>query len=832
MIKKSTSPAAKPPPPPPPPPPPRDSSSLLATSKEPKTQSLLQRGQPAARLSQAASPSALAPSRDVSSFTSAVKAQPRSSAAQRLSLDGGAGLAPPPLLPKDTETLRVNPSIGLPLPVRASTPSAASQGAQPASGASAPTAGAAPDTHAARAPEAAARAEELNDQVENAEDYDDLRQAAEEIAQEFESNPDPAYQQELAETLGPALRRLGELSSLTDPETGEGTAIPEALARATAAVSPEVASTLAEDFVEGNGDQPLSGPFLRVLESTEAGPLAEALQGAFQEAGNTRAVEDITAARERGGYLSEASGQVQGAQRALDDAQAEVAALEEQLSAELAAAGPALTDEQRQAYVERFRSDNATAYERVDEAAAELAEALRNPELAQAVQDSPAVAESVLQGYQSLASTSEAAAVVEWGGQVFADPESPLYQALAAADPGFAERFGNEVLPTAVENAASGLLANADFNPAQAADQLTELLTPLRNARGLANSALALSTADWDSFLGGLRGAAQGNTDPLQSLLNKWNAEGGVGGARQALAVTGLLFGIAGAGSAAANGDLAAFAGSVASALPNGAQLLSYALGRLGNAAQAASLAGGAAATAAAGALARSVPVLSVIDSSIASIRDIGELAQDPSWGRAVSALGTFASAAGSVISLIGATGPVGGVVAAVGGVISVVGGILEAREVRQETQRNIRERLEAIGFDEDLAETLSQASPVATRQLEEYGLTAQDIQRAAEDSPALLTSSSAARSSTELGQAYGLDPSQLLSLAEAAHESGVNMNQLTGRVITKAIERVNGQISTPEQRERYHEEIRELLERHYPELAALAQQLSEEASG
>lgn len=643
---------------------------------------------------------------------------------------------------------------------------------------------------------------------------------------------DTAFFQELTRSVAPLLQGFGEeLAGEFNPGSDEqvATALTSLIHTANQYGGPQagqaVADTLVQGFQEAGGSELSSGwteallagaaastqsPQELVRPSSFGSGALETLAGALERAGATRSSSILLQPEAASGFVAQ---DLQAAQAQLTQALGGVAELEDMLGQQLALVGAGLTEVQRQEYIETFRAEHQQEYAAVRQAEQQLLELLQAPETQAAVVDNPQVARSVLDGYQSLAGGSAAPEVLEWAGELFSEPNSELYRAFQAARPGFAETFGDEVLPRAIEAASGELLVREGLQGGDVLDRFDELLGPLRNARTLASTELGLLTADWEQLSIALR--TPGGPSALTRLLDSWGDASGLGPLRQSLATAGLVFSIGGAADAIADGDLYSLTTDLLSAGSGGAQLVANALGRLGQTGQAAAAVGGTAASTAATFLARGAPVLSALSSALSGGRSAAEFFDERTASSALSALGSFTSAAGALLPLF-TTGPVGGILAAVGGAISLSAQLVESIERRDQALEDAAALLaELDSVPRELVERLVLSD--ALGQLPQLGFSAESIQHLLQENPRLYAtdrSDDAERGLFTAFQALGLTtPGQYQHLLD---HGGLELGEEILRQYQIAIQNTP---LTSEQQQSAWAQVRGWLQQSHPEL-------------
>ncbi|MCC6337386.1 MAG: hypothetical protein IT380_25740 [Myxococcales bacterium] len=428
---------------------------------------------------------------------------------------------------------------------------------------------------------------------------------------------------------------------------------------------------------------------------------------------------------------------------------------EQRLAQELAAMGPALTDDQRSKFIQAFRSDpaNAEAYGREAAAAKALADHLsaNKAALLDAATRDPRARQELYDTLKALADSGQGKTALEFAVEIQRDPSSPLGQAFASYT-----SFDDEITMKALPGAAAQLLAEG-ADPQSALAQIKALVAPLSSAWKVKIGATDLGKA-WTA----IEEAALGKYEGLATLAREWD---GKPGPMKLLSALGVAFGAAGATNQLAQGNYLAALKGFASAGQGGLELLAGATKSLADAGKLAQF--GEQGLRFASFAERLAPGLGVVASATAFVLDLQAATRDGgNLGYAVAALGDALGVLGSAMEVFPLTAPAGVLVSGIGAIISGVGGlvglIIDGNELKDEQRRF----LEAAGVPEPMRSTLLEADREQVEQLRQLGLTPEQIQQLATNYPQLVQSS------------HGFGP-QLSSLLELKPRLGLTGDQL-----------------------------------------------------
>lgn len=478
----------------------------------------------------------------------------------------------------------------------------------------------------------------------------------------------------------------------------------------------------------------------------------------------------------------DAVGALEEATDTYESAQEAAKAKDEELARQLAAFGPALTEQQVADYVAAFRAhpDNAEAYQALEAAAAELAEVVRTqgPALENAAITRPEDAEALAHSLELLAGSSQAQVAVELGARALADPSSPLGQALGAV-PDFEQRVMEQGIP----NAASQILAEA-ATPEAAFAELQRLLGPLAPVAGGAVG----GRTDIKDALEAIRLASQGDYSRLEQLARNFEQSSPL---LRGLSAAGVVFGAVGAVNAGRDGDYLKMLQGLASSGESGLKLVAAATRSLTDAGKLAQFGVDAAETARFASFATKLaPALGLVANATAFAIHLNELQDDPNAGEVVALLGDSLGVLGSAMELFPPTAPVGLLVSGIGAVVTALGEGLSWLLERHEFTAQQREFLAAAGISEALLDTLVNAEEERVHELvTELGMTPAQVQQLATDYPWLLTEGSGnglnLDSFVRMSQAYGLSGTEVFDMLRGIGEGAEDPAHVLSVVLT-----------------------------------------------
>ena len=420
-----------------------------------------------------------------------------------------------------------------------------------------------------------------------------------------------------------------------------------------------------------------------------------------------------------------ATDEVAKAQKAYNDADKDVKEKEERLAKELADFGPALTDEQRAAYIKAFKEDpkHKEAFQKQAKAAEALGEVLsKNREtLERAAVSDPRARQQLYDSLKAVASSETPKAALEFYKDISADPNSTLGQAFAQY-----KDIDKEILQPAVSGAAGQLMAENGGDPKKAFAELEKLVGPILEAKekyltpgSEAKAGLKETKEAWAA----LSEAAKGNYSHLNKLAEDWKKVGEVNGLAKGLASASLVFAAAGVVGDAKGGldefqkgEYVKAIESFAKAGEKGLEIVAGATKALADAGKLAQY--GNKALKFADFAARLAPGLGLIANSAAFVDHLSDAAKTKNAGYAVAALGDAIGVLGSAVELVPGGQPVGAVFSGIGTVISaggeIFGNFLEKKAFEDEQKRF----LEAAGVPADLRQKLFEANGDRVREL------------------------------------------------------------------------------------------------------------------
>lgn len=411
---------------------------------------------------------------------------------------------------------------------------------------------------------------------------------------------------------------------------------------------------------------------------------------------------------------------------ACEGAKASLAELDAQLARQLEHYGPAMTQEQQQAFIQAFQAEHPE-YEQLQQAQVQLEAYLsaNSASLREAALTDPAAARELAAAMQAVAGTENQASVE----RMLEDPE--LAQALL--DAVGVESFRTNLLTPATERLTADALAaiNGGNPDPSALDRVGEILSTVGTLPQLAGEAREARAAIGDMS------AALRLRDPQARLARLGEIGRGLGDDAGGLVsvLKGLNFGLgvltavegfaAGDRDRALQGFLAA--GQNLDGLAYGIDLLSKSFGRLAGLAQG---------------VARVAPVLSALANGIDFLVKAGQI---NSPATATQAFGSLLACAGAVCMLFPPAAVVGAAFTAVGTASGVLGGLMQGHEISQRNQAFDAEAQALLAgmqppMDAHLLRALAGMDGQAIRALAERGgFTPADFQMVANQFPAFM---------------------------------------------------------------------------------------------
>ncbi|MFP2934236.1 hypothetical protein ACLESO_55780, partial [Pyxidicoccus sp. 3LG] len=396
-----------------------------------------------------------------------------------------------------------------------------------------------------------------------------------------------------------------------------------------------------------------------------------------------------------------------------------------------AAFGPALTEEQRAAYIQAFQQhpDNKRIYDELNAATDNLAgvierneTALLNAAITRPDRDGRAVNEALKQ----LADTPRAKLALEVAGRIVAEPGSVLAQTFKS----FPD-FETEVVQAAIPNAAVDILSELD-NPEDGLQQLQALLEPFK----IAFADTAGGAGDIAEGMALIREATTGNAGALQALADGMDDSGWM----KSLGIAGVAFAGMAAINAGREGDFGTMLKELATFSGGGLDLAKEATEALAKAGKFARFGGEAGAARFASFATRLAPVLGLVASATSAGLRLGDLRDDPDAGKVLALMGDVLGVLGAAVELVPGGQPVGALVSGIAACITALGEGLSWLLERGEFEAQRREFLEMAGVRDPLLQTLLDADGEIVRNLvNDLELTPEQVQRLALQCPWLL---------------------------------------------------------------------------------------------
>ncbi|HZI14561.1 MAG TPA: hypothetical protein VE153_29610 [Myxococcus sp.] len=449
---------------------------------------------------------------------------------------------------------------------------------------------------------------------------------------------------------------------------------------------------------------------------------------------------------------------VNAAQAEYDEAVEARTAAEQRLASDLAAFGPALTEEERQRYIEAFwaQDGNKALNDAVIEAADNLSQVLEEngPRLEEIAANGHPQAQQqaalALQGaYESLAtSETHADEAIAYAERVNKNPA--LAQALETTyGEDFEQRIGDEILAEAYPRAQAEIYSQHPDDPAAAAQALDALLSGFEAGQSLSGLA-----GDVQQLAEQVRALASGDYAAAEALI-----PGGDSPFAQALKLVGVAQGIY-QGIHAPPGTpiderLQSFLEAAQGGLEQASGLLQL-FGRSGLAERAADLS------------TRLAPFLDLAIDATQLASDIRGLTEDgASPGEVIATVGSAIQVLGDVLWFT----PAGRVLQLLGTVIHEVGNAVEAifgDSPQEELREDRLELLRAAGVDRELRELLAD-NPELSRLLGTMGLDREQFIEELERADGILdgglsdTATAAVWTAYQAAALYGLEGQEAL---------------------------------------------------------------------
>ncbi len=483
----------------------------------------------------------------------------------------------------------------------------------------------------------------------------------------------------------------------------------------------------------------------QVIEAGGSTALAVATADALRSAGRIDAAAKVDQAVVNG---------VDRLRADFEDISAQYAQREIQLQKDLAAFGPALTADERAAYVKAYWADESTIEAGDDGTLLSNAEVRRqfeagDDELAAALEAATPTLERLalagdenagevmLDAYESLARTpAYAERATDWAQRVESNPA--LFDKLDGfVNDDLSTRLQDGIRADALESMASQLLVDiAAADPSERQGLISQFID---KARVLDSSGAYLDDIekitqindDWQEYQR-LSALPVGHpdrahiatfearlADNAEGLIDGWGDKGAFG---KSLAVVGLVVGFADTVDSYRSGDLP---GAVLAAIGTGKDAAEIGIGMLGVIGKggrvigldAANLGSDAASVARLGAKAADfgahfLPLIGFGLDAVQFADDFGQLRTNPNFGEGIAMVGTVLALGGDALEVIPIAGTVaGGLLGAVGSLIHGVGGfidgLIEGSAVEDALHARQRSYLEAAGLDNDSARNI-----------------------------------------------------------------------------------------------------------------------------
>ena len=460
------------------------------------------------------------------------------------------------------------------------------------------------------------------------------------------------------------------------------------------------------------------------------------------------------------------------AQDAYDSAHEETTELDQKLAKQLGELGPSLTEEQKQAYIKAYHSEHSEAYEADEQAAEELAQALTDPQLEQAVAEDPRLAYAAADAASALAGGSHAKEVLEWAGRAF-DPSNPASEAYSRIEQPLTAAgragsvvvvhegidLGEDIIGPALGGAAGQIAAEAgDVN--SAIEQFESLADGLQ---GIAEGAFeAHGGVELLNAIGGLK---DGKIDEVATAFNSVDDVAVATG----LGTAAVVFAGLAAKDAAQEGDYAEFVEQLANAGRGGTEILASALHSFTGAAKTV----GGLEVAPASFLDRLAPGLGVVANAIQLAQHGGDFIEDPSVGHGIQALGDLVALVGSGVAV--AVPGVGQIIEGVGLVISGFGTLITANEEKRERDAEQERLLVEAGVDPAVAQTLAKGDKQPTQLSEQLGMSPEEIQELVQNHPELFLAEGYTQALIDAARAAGLEGDEVNGFIDALERDNPN---------------------------------------------------------
>ncbi|MCP3139682.1 hypothetical protein [Pyxidicoccus xibeiensis] len=389
---------------------------------------------------------------------------------------------------------------------------------------------------------------------------------------------------------------------------------------------------------------------------------------------------------------------VQHRTREANETLKEVEAKEKELQDQLASFGPALTEDQRKAYVKAFQNDekNKKVYESHRKALDELAKTLGGDvkALHAAGQDRPEDAKTIANAMALLgASPDHAESTVKLAGELAKlDPKSKI----------LSEKDAKKGVEDAINQTGTRLMMESE-PPEAGLEKLGSLLEPLKilteGTKG------GWDFANGKTFVEAYKQAKEGKFDLIKELI-----EGAKDPVSRGLARTMIGFGALAAYNAGKSGEYEAM-------LKEAGGASKEALGLIAQSTATASETGKwlklnvdpAKAEKFANFAGRLAPLLGVGVAALSGHMHLKSLMEDPNLGLGIAFVGDVISGAGAILELTPAA-PLGILISAGGGLVTATGELVDWFLKRGEIKEDQRKYLEAAGVSKKLIDAMADA--------------------------------------------------------------------------------------------------------------------------
>jgi hypothetical protein len=480
---------------------------------------------------------------------------------------------------------------------------------------------------------------------------------------------------------------------------------------------------------------------------------------------------------------AQAVANVQKARKAYEGSKGKVDKLNGRLAGELQKLSPALTAEQKQAYVKSFHDKYAKDYAAEQTGAKQLGDAITDPMLDKAVARDPIAAYAAADGAKALAGSSRSADALRWAAHAFdpANPacanyrkvEQPLREGVATVHDGIDVK--KDIVEPSLTNAAGQLVAqnNGDVHAA-----LAQYKSLVENVAGVGLGGKGVG--DGLKLLDKVGKAVEsGNWTSLEARA--FVNAGEAGPAAKGLAGAGLAFAALGVKTAADQGNYAQLAQSVATTGRAGVELLSKTVGALNTAGHIAGTDGLRAATT----LDRLAPGIGTVANAIALGIDAGKFANDPSVGAGVSVLGDSIALVGSGVGTVipGA----GQLIEGAGIAISAFGQLITGDSAKHQIDAEEQQLLDRSNVDPGAAKALANGDDQPARLSGKLGMTPEQIQLLAKDHAELFQAPGYTQGLIDVARAAGIKPQDVNGFTDAlAKDNGDYVDRLIAFQSTK----------------------------------------------